>query len=273
MPRELDAYAVDRMAALPKVPALVLDLTDTVFIKPAGMTVLYWLLQRLRASGCLVRVEIGLTVATYLCRMNFHLPFRGDDWVPVEPGLHAMEVPRIVSADRLMEFQFVAVTDNSDVEDAALRILGIVESKAPAFVRDRDELFTAITELISNVERHSGVREASVVAQSHMDCVRIAVGDAGRGIRASLATTRRAQIHSLPDYRINLLATEPGVTGSPFGGGYGLTTIRDLVLARGQALHIISGLGRASILRRIRTGKQLRLNTLGTVVEMSLARA
>ena len=64
MPRELDAYAVDRMAALPKVPALVLDLTDTVFIKPAGMTVLYWLLQRLRGSDCLVRVEIGLTVAT-----------------------------------------------------------------------------------------------------------------------------------------------------------------------------------------------------------------
>src|SRR2546425_1127786 len=133
MPRELDAYAVDRMAALPKVPALVL-----------------------------------------------------------------------------------ALTDDADVEDAALQILGIVESKAPGFIRDRDELFTAITELISNVERHSGVREASVVAQSHMDCVRIAVGDAGRGIRASLATTRRAQIHSLPDHRINLLATEPGVTGSPY---------------------------------------------------------
>ncbi len=273
MPRDLDAYAVDRMAALPQVPALVIDLNDTTFVKPAGMTVLYWIVQRLRAMGCVVRLEIDSPVATYLCRMNFHLPFRGDDGVTFKPELRAMEVPRVESADRLMEFRLIAVTDDADVEDAAVQILGIVETKAPGFIRDRDELFTAITELISNVERHSGVQEASIVAQSHMDCVRIAVGDQGCGIRASLATTRPAEIGPLPDHRVNLLATEPGVTGSPYGGGYGLTTIRDLVLAHGQALHIISGLGRASILRRLKTGKQLRLNTLGTVVEMSLARA
>jgi len=274
MPAQLDAYAVDRLGALPEGRSLVIDLSKTKFIKPAGMTVLYWLVRGLREAGREVRLEIGSQdVASYLCRMNFHVPFRQDAGCSFEPNLQKMKVPKAYgAADRLMEFRLVAVTNDTDVTDAGKQILGIVETNAPAFVEARDELFTAITELLSNVERHSGVRETSVVAQSHKDCVRIAVGDCGRGIRASLTTTRKAQIESLPDYRVNLLATEPGVTGSLMGGGYGLTTIRDLVQERGQALHIISGSGRASILRSLMAGRQLQFAVPGTVVEVSLAR-
>ena len=121
-------------------------------------------------------------------------------------------------------------------------------------------MFTAIAELLSNVERHSGVHEACVVAQTHEHRVRLAVGDNGCGIRASLARTRAAEIGSMTDEQVNLYATKAGVSGSPYGGGYGLTTIANAVHAGGEALHILSGRGRASIWRseERRVGKECR---------------
>jgi len=274
VPRQLDAYAVGSLVALP-LPAsdLCIDLTQTTFVTPAGMTVLFWIIRQLREAGCRVHVEIGSKdVANYLCRMNFHLPFSGDVDLTFNPDISAAKIHKADASSSLMEFRLIAVNDSGDVESAALHLLEIVASQAPGLIRDRDEFFTSIAEMVSNVERHSGVKEASIVAQTVKDRVRVAVGDNGCGIRRSLAVLRANQIQHMPDHAVNLLATEPGVTGSPFGGGYGLTTLRDLVAARGQALHIISGQGRATILKSSSDGSPLQFMTLGTVVELSLQR-
>ena len=171
-----------------------------------------------------------------------------------------------------MEFTLVHVDSDDAVEQAALHIMGIVESKAKGFGTIRDELFTAIAELLSNVERHSGVHEACVVAQTHEHRVRIAVGDDGCGIRASLARTRAADMQEMSDAEVNRFATEAGVTGALAGGGYGLWTIASAVRKRGEALHILSGSGRCSIWRWRDTVRPLGLPVSGTLVEVSLAR-
>jgi hypothetical protein len=77
----------------------------------------------------------------------------------------------------------------------------------------------------------------------------------------------------MSDAQVNLFATNAGVTGSLYGGGYGLTTIASAVRARGEALHILSGRGRCSIWRRRETVRGLGLPVGGTLVEVSLARS
>jgi hypothetical protein len=272
-PRQLDAYALDRLPALPLEGPLVLDLGRTVFIKPLGMAALYWIVRESRAAGRLVHVMIGSeSVATYLCRMNFHTSFGSDPGVTFAPDLRTKKLRRAKLPTQLMEFTLVHVDNDDAVEQASLQVMGIVQSKAQGFDAIRDELFTAIAELLSNVERHSGVHEACVVAQTHKHTVRIAVGDNGCGIRATLARTRAAAIQAMSDGEVNRFATEAGVTGAHAGGGYGLWTIASAVRKRGEAFHILSGSGRCSIWRWRDTVRQLGQPVRGTLVEVALAR-
>ncbi len=272
-PPQLNAYALDRLPSLPPDGPIVLDLGRTFFINPVGMATLYWMVRELRAAGRPVHITIGSnSVATYLCRMDFHKSFGPDPGVTFAPDLRTKKLSRTKLATQLMEFTLVHVDSDDAVEQAALQIMGIVQTRARGFDTVRDELFTAIAELLSNVERHSGVHEACVVAQTHEHRVRIAVGDNGYGIRATLARTRGPEIQSMSDGEVNKFATEAGVTGAQAGGGYGLWTIASAVRKRGEALHILSGTGRCSIWRWRDTVRPLGLSVHGTVVEVSLAR-
>lgn len=274
LPKQLDSSVLDRARPLPPDGPVVLDLGATVFIKPLGMAALYWIVRRLRDAGRPVHLTIGhKQVATYLCRMNFHKGFAKDRRVTFSPDLRSTRLHRARLRKQLMEFTIVRVDSDDAVEQAALRLISIVQSKAPFFAPISDQMFTAIAELLSNVERHSGVHEACVVAQTHEHRVRIAVGDNGCGIRVSLARTRGAEIAPMTDEQVNFYATKPGISGSPFGGGYGLTTIANAVRTGGEVLHILSGEGRCSIWRRRDTVRPLGLGVAGTLVEVSLARS
>jgi hypothetical protein len=249
----------------------IVDLTRTTFAKPFGITLLYGLLCRLREEGEAVRVLIpNSDVATYLWRMNLHEPFANDPGVVFEPNLGGFSLTRWLQPKQLLELTSVDAGSDDDAIAAETRIWEIIAARAAQYAPLEDQIRTAVVELISNVERHSRTGRASVIGQTFKDCVRIAVGDVGIGVRSSLE--RVHNLEAMSDDEVLRFATQPGVTGSVFGGGTGLSTIVDAIRENGRAVHLASGQGVYSVLRTGEHGHQTGFVVPGTVVEVVFER-
>jgi hypothetical protein len=100
--------------------------------------------------------------------------------------------------------------------------------------------------------------------------VRVAVGDLGIGVRASLS--RRHNLGGMTDSEVLRFATQAGVTGSATGGGYGLATIVDAIQQNGRAVHLASGGGQHSFFRSRDSGDPSAVQIPGTIVEVAFDR-
>ncbi len=248
----------------------ILDLDRTTFAKPFGVTLLYGLISLLRQRGEAVRVVVPPPVATYLWRMNLHAPFDGDGDVVFEPDIRRWGVTSWAQPEHVLPLTRVEVNNDDEVVEAGKSLWGIIASRAPQFLPVEYQIRTALVELISNVERHSGAGVATVIAQTHKDAVRLAVGDVGIGVRRSLE--RAYSLAGRPDHEVLQFATQPGVTATPGGGGTGLWTIVDAIQEYGRAVHLGSGQGVYSVFRGYENARPSRLVIPGTIVEVAFDR-
>jgi anti-sigma regulatory factor (Ser/Thr protein kinase) len=273
LPDNVDHRSPSRVKVTESHEISVIDMTRTSFVTPFGCIYLCGMIATLREQGS-VTVRMGSdNVATYLCRMDLHKPFAEHSEVVFEPDLKQMSISRLPQAHRLVELSFVDLANDDQVESAADNFWEIISNQAPVYRRLHDEIRTALIELLSNVETHSGVRCASVVAQTVKHCVRIAVGDRGIGIRKSLKRTMPDRVKVLSDSDVIELATQPDVTGSPFGRrGWGLPTIVNAIREHGRALHIASGRGVHSTYQNWKTGVTSTYAVRGTIVEVAFQR-
>lgn len=247
----------------------ILDLSDTTFAKPFGITLVYGLISFLRQLGDPVHIVAPPAVATYLWRMNVHVPFTGDDGVTFEPDIRRWGVSQ-ARPETVLPLTCISVENDDEVVEAGGHLWDIISARAPQFVPVADQIRTALVELISNVERHSQAGMATVIAQTHRDAVRLAVGDVGIGVRRSLQGAY--PLAGRPDHDVLKFATEPGVTATPGGGGTGLWTIVDAIQEYGRAVHLGSGQGVYSVYRGYEQARPSGLLIPGTIVEVAFER-
>jgi len=201
--------------------------------------------------------------------MNLHLPFAGDDSLTFEPDITRWGVSR-PPPETVFPLTCIRVENDDEVVEAGGRLWDIISARAPQFVPAADQIRTALVELISNVERHSRAGMATVVAQTHKDAVRLAVGDVGIGVRRSLQGAY--PLAGRPDQDVLKFATQPGVTATPGGGGTGLWTIVDAIQEYGRAVHLGSGQGVYSVFRRYEQARPSGILIPGTIVEVAFGR-
>ena len=99
-----------------------------------------------------------------------------------------------------------------------------------------------LSELMDNVQRHSGERCGFMMYSLQSDSDRIAIGiaDQGKGIKSSFADTKYLPASASDAIS---LAMRKGVTSSPEGAGNGLWTTTELITANSGRLTITSGGG------------------------------
>jgi len=249
----------------------VIDLSATSFVKPLGIALLHGLITHIRNAGDEVEVKVSSDdVATYLWRMNLHSPFAADGGVRFNPDIKHFTLSRWPK--QLLELTIVDVANDDEVVTAEEHTWSMIARGAPQYGALRDPIRTAVVELISNVERHSGTGRASVIAQTHKDCVRIAVGDVGIGVRESLERTGTHDLQGKSDHEVLRYATQPGITASPGHGGMGLATIADAIRLYGRAVHLASGRGVFSVFRGRESGADGAFAVPGTIVEVAFER-
>jgi signal transduction histidine kinase len=149
----------------------------------------------MREHGEAVRVVVP-QVATYLWRVRLHEPFQDDQNVTFEPNIKLFAFSRWFRPEEVLELTAINVADDDEVVAAERSLWGIIKARAPQFIPLGEQIRTALVELISNVERHSQTGRATVIAQTHRDCVRLAVGDVGIGVRQSLAGAYDLRVRS-----------------------------------------------------------------------------
>lgn len=99
-----------------------------------------------------------------------------------------------------------------------------------------------LSEMMDNVQRHSGERCGFMMysLQSEQGRVAISIADQGKGIKSSFKNTKYRPIRASDAIS---LAMQIGVTSSPEGAGNGLWTTTELITANSGRLTITSGGG------------------------------
>jgi hypothetical protein len=109
------------------------------------------------------------------------------------------------------------------------------------------DLLDAFCEMVSNFGYHAGGETAYFAGQYYPRAkrFRMAIGDLGIGIRASLSSNPQyAAFAERDDKEAIAKSLEPGVYGGKIGGGMGFPSLCDLVDKHNGELYITSGSGR-----------------------------
>ncbi|MGH9760775.1 MAG: hypothetical protein ACREDR_48600, partial [Blastocatellia bacterium] len=183
-----------------------------------------------------VRLPAKPDAQKYLARQNFFERFNFD---PATVPEHLLR--RFTTATSLNDIVDIEHRDGID-EEIALKVRDII-ARSSATV-DLALIEEIVAELVSNFARHSRGPLAALMMQFYprMKTIRLAIGDCGIGIRASLSSSAaHADLADKPHYTAALKALQAGVSRS-HEGGFGLYTVTDnleelagdLVLATGD---------------------------------------
>lgn len=219
-----------RLARIPPAVRYVFDLEQAKFVEPCGViALLSGIRQCFEISGNQVILKnIDETLYCYLERMSFFAT--AGKWIrPI--GVPRDSWGRNPTTTNLLELTPIAGPD--DVEAVVERARRIF---APWLSQDElGAMLSVLSELCSNVFEHSGDPFGSALIQKYyserLNQIRIclSVGDAGRGIRASLVE-RHGQVRQEPiEY---LHAALGGMTSRATGrGGTGLRRVLEIAAA------------------------------------------
>lgn len=251
------------------VDRLVIDLRKCWFVDSYALVTLLTVMTLWAMGGDEVRLHLPASkgARTYLARMHFFelLPegIDCDEPLPTVTERPSMLVP----LKRL----------DLDAGEHAIDELGrFVWPQLPA--RLADAFTEALVEIGANVIQHAGARVGFVAAQRFENAyqgrvpprLQLVVGDAGIGIRASLAAGR-PEAAGMSDEQAILLALREGVTGKPgTNSGVGLSTVREYADAFMGILRVRSGEGMVVRRRRVQSSR-LVPGLPGTIVAVELA--
>jgi hypothetical protein len=217
----------------------VLDMRRVGFVKPHGVVALLLAARRLSdLSGRRVELaNVDRQVHSYLERMDLFEV--GGDWVAPAEGL---DEGWDRNPQTLNLLELTTVEGPQDVVRAIERAEGVFSRWLE--VPDLNGLLCVLSELCANVYQHSGDPSGCVMIQKYEEgssgraVVCVAVGDLGRGVRASLSA-RHGEIGREPlGY---LLAAMAGRTSRSSGrGGLGLRTVEEVAKSSGGRLWLRS---------------------------------
>lgn len=215
---------------------IVLDFSSVSFINPFGMLFLKVLFSTLSVRNQVKAIFKSTDVVNYLVRMSFHNHFTLNENVTFIPSLDDISLRRNELSDRLIELTDYSVNNDDDVDRITEKITEIVAPKIE-FYEDISDIFqTAISETLSNVEVHSGLKTATVCLQTYGNSIIIAIGDEGIGIKSGLKDLSKG----LTDEEAIEKALEPLISSRSGRGGMGLTELSDKIKGRNDCMGIRS---------------------------------
>lgn len=249
--RELDCIAVSR---LPDHGCVRIDLSRVSFLRPAGLVGILVFVEHLLRLRQHSKIELRLPenprVRDYLFKVDFLSALRWLVSGAPRTGLPPQDVAvlAMIPVRRFRSSAEVEAIANRMAEVFTAELIGLGTLLQPAH--------TIFAELADNVLHHSGTDGGGVVvAQEYRlapgrlarsrRVIEIAVGDAGRGIRAALSTKPELAARLSNDRDAILMALEDGVSSLPDETrGYGLGYVAGVVTeAKRRELTLRSGGG------------------------------
>ena len=195
--------SIARLRPFPSRGEVTLDLSRTRFISPGGVVGLCLLGRGVCDHGQPLTIKLGTQIASYACRMGLHEYFGHIPDVEFDPPIDLWDVQHHDRRGDLVELTLVAVDDDDQVNDASAAVSEVLAEQLPDLAgREREAIINGVAELLSNVERHSGETEALFTVQSYRWEVVLSVGDAGRGVRASLNHLHGSRIRRMTDGQV-----------------------------------------------------------------------
>lgn len=222
-----------------------IHLEDLNFVEPFGLIYLFWYLRWIggRASDLQVVLPQNRDILTYLKRM--HLPESVDDMHQVSfiPRIDSWMISEADLPGQLVELEIFEVSDDDAVYELAGKTVEIILSRDRDVRVSNELLHLTLTEVISNIEVHSGTRIGALAVQRYGDRVHMAFGDGGVGIPSAL---RSAGLEGT-DRELVEEALREHVTSRRGGGGMGLTDLAHAVRRAGSHMDVRSGQGHVRI--------------------------
>jgi hypothetical protein len=252
------------------VRTLIVDLSRCVFVDPYGLVALLTLMTvavEQHGYGCELKLPQGQSARTYLARTHFF------ELLP-SGVVTDQAIPTVREAGG-----FLLPLRRLDVNAGDYAVEELAAFVYPQLPQAFQESFTeGLAEIGSNVVAHSGAPVGFVAGQRyerafqgrHPPRLHLVVGDAGMGIRKSLAPAH-PEVASMSDADVIRMALEPGMTGKPrLHSGVGLSTVRDDARAFAGVLRIRSG-GATVVQRPSGERTQLVPRLPGTIVSVELS--
>lgn len=255
VPAKLDIQTLDALyhqclgcGAAPRRSRCVIDLTDTHFIDPGGLTGLAQAVAYLRVQGWSPSVRFPVDeVGYYLVRMGLRRALRGLGRCLGAPRGKR----RYAASTALVE---VSVIEGAQDVDALLlrlsdRVAGILGAELGYSRADAGNFCNVLSELCRNVIDHSGgvgfvAAQRYTRAQDGDRFAVISVGDVGVGLRSTLG--QRYPVDSWSDVEILTRALLPTYSRHP-NRGLGLAFVKKISSDYRGSLHMRSGSGRIYI--------------------------
>lgn len=261
----LVATLTDSAAAL--VEEVTLDLSDVQFVHPSGLVALATYVDVASSDGILVSLTspVSEDCCEYMAASGVLQYCAHVGEVTGAAGREAKSSSRseTVLALHIIESESDADQARLEVERGLHRVLG---SGSTEWERARKAVAASVHEMCANIAYHARARRGFVIAQKYFNryqqrhWVEFAVGDAGVGIRASLAEAYPDLASAPEPHVLGRMMTE-GLTRRPEHGGNGYYTLQRAVREHKGTLTLHSGRGKA-ILRPRKTTPQL--SALGT---------
>lgn len=224
-------------------PRCVLDLGEIEFMTPAGLTAVVQSARFLKGRGWSpsVRFPSDDRVSGYLVRMGLRRGLRGIGRCVAAPPARR----HYAASTSLVELTTIRDTGDVDalLEGLSDRVAGILETELGYSATDVGNFCNVISELSRNIIDHSediGFVAAQRYSRSsdHQKYALISVGDAGRGLRATLG--QRYPVSRWTDEQVLVNALLPEYSRHP-GRGLGLSFVQKICQDYQGSLHLRSG--------------------------------
>ena len=235
-----DTTIISQLNLPPNVKEIIINLKYITFFDPFGIIFLDFFIKNL-FKNYKVKVLLNNEVINYLLRMNLCDSLKKYNNLIIEPDIFNISIYKRNLREYLLELSEFEVNNDDEVNSVLERIIQITSPKIDFYNQIQDYFKEVIAELLSNIQCHSETNKSKMVIQSYSklgNCIKIAIGDYGIGIKKSLEKID----YYLEDSEAILKAIEQGVSSLNYGG-YGLPNIKDIILENNDKLCIRSGSG------------------------------
>jgi anti-sigma regulatory factor (Ser/Thr protein kinase) len=245
-PRNLETFLPSVWSSRePSDQSIALDLRDVRWVCPYGALLLVQVCALLaQSTGHAVRITgMQPDIHAYLRRIDFFLA-AGDSAFTEDP-CEGENLSRRPASTNVLELTHIGGSgDIAQAMDHARRILAYWLSASDDHI---GRVMTLISESCSNIVQHSGATGWIVIQKydrtsQGLVAVELAIGDLGKGIRASLREVHGEVASETSEYIGRALS---GMSARGVGAvGQGLGAMRDTAVGSGGHLFIHSGNGR-----------------------------
>jgi hypothetical protein len=244
------------LATCPPGSVPTIDLGEISWVHPSALVAFRAGLDTFEQTGRSVTIACptNLNVLSYMAALGFL------QMVPAcvrLTGTQGIERNRASGSDRLVPLTRLSSTDDMEqVIETVSRLDGMLGAGDGEWIKTKGAVLSTITEICSNIFHHANVGHGWVAAQTYFnrftagDYIELAIGDAGRGIKATLAEALQ-ELAPLPDEVVLArMLNEHLSSRTASGGGMGYYVLQQAARQLDGQFWLRSGLGGISHPRR-----------------------